>query len=221
MKKSTYKNGRIGAFVKVAMSLVQKDSTLLNDFERLSANLLIEAPDLCDRTKCASCGASMKLDEYYFDSVGASLLVLMAKNVKNNMVSRGVGNFTFANQIQFCKNDDDISGLCVPIPRYKRLKAQTLARLGLIAPVTVNGKQTKGIWLITRRGWSALCGQYVPKKVIYFRGAISERSEDICCISDLLHGYLDNEYQPVIFDPIEWSDFLGKYSNSTDSVDNY
>lgn len=198
-KNVEYHNGKLGSIIKVLLSIVKKDYTLVDDYERLRSNMYLAIPELVDKTKCINCGASMEEVTLELDIHDAELLISMAGDVKYNMDARGL-TFSQANQIH-------VSELL--ISTLIKSRATKASKLGLIAELrSSNGKRIPGVWVITRRGWEGLRGERIPSKIKMWRDSIEKRFDDTVSFTDFkINGY----------DPKEW---IGIGDKPVDYVDN-
>jgi hypothetical protein len=129
-----------------------------------------------DRRYCANCGASMVEEIYSLNCLDAVLIIKMGEAVRER-VRKNIP-FTEANQVHVptLATTDAI--------RHRTTKC---AKLGLVAKVIgSDGKQVKGRWLITARGWAFLRGEPVPKRVAVWRGRIQERFNETTTIDQAL-----------------------------------
>lgn len=134
-------------------------------------------PALKDPEKCANCGASMMAYVFEFDVLDALMLLAMGKSVREQGQLFGA-DFTTANQVRVQSLDATYA-----------MKSRTtqMAKLGLIAKL-LNGKgdHVPGMWVITTRGWAALRGAQVPRRVMVWRGKIEERTDEKITLSQAL-----------------------------------
>lgn len=139
-------------------------------------------PQFADKTRCPNCRASMAVYVYTIDYLTASLLLEMGAVVRDR-VRKGV-LFPDANKVHV---QSDLKG------SYAVKSRTTIAsKLGLITKVMkIEGKDkkvhdTKAGWLITKRGYNFLRGEYVTRSVKVFRNEIQERDDDLITIEDAL-----------------------------------
>lgn len=172
MEKTIHKGAIQGGRIA---DMLQKEFGL--DHE--SAQVLIKKwfPNLVDdRRYCANCGASMVEEIYSLDCLDAAFIFEMGKAVRER-VRKGIP-FTEANQVHVptLAATDAI--------RHRTTKC---AKLGLVAKVRgTDGKQVKGRWLLTARGFAFLRGEAVPRKVSVWRGKIQERYDETTTIDRAL-----------------------------------
>lgn len=165
---------------------------------------------LKDETHCPNCKASMRSYRFEFDMPNASMLIAMARVIRENM--KHSVTFTEANKVHVQS---------MPNPTYA-MKSRTtqMAKLGLIAPYIKNKKHVAGTWVITSRGWDALADKPVPKWVESFRNKITERSEETITIKEVFHlwkaaskkkllqGKKQNDYTPDIQEYEQHNDWV-------------
>lgn len=187
--KTTYNAGKIGAIIRLTASLVRKDPSLADDFDRLRANLVHNAPELGATKTCVNCGSLMKESILHFDWLDAILLIRMGEQVRKNLAFKP---FTEANKIR-------VSALQASVA--VRNRATRSSKLGLIAQLkNKKGLRVPGYWVITRRGWEALSGEGVPDRVKVWRGSIVEYYEDKVTIADVLRERSDTTKNPPVTD---------------------
>lgn len=207
---SETEHGRTVAIIKLVASLVANDTSLANNYGKLVCELVRIAPELRDQKKCFNCGAFMRSYEIKFDAWQAVLLLRMAEKVRENL-HKGA-EFTIANQVHVPSLDAPLTVLC---------KTTQLSKLGIIAQLkNKSGKRVPGIWVVTRRGFSALRGDSVPGSVVVFRGRIEERSDKMVTINEALQHHVsyvekvigkgkvpkqDFRTYIVSYKPIEWT----------------
>lgn len=181
-QKVDFHEGKIGAFVKVIVALIKKNPQYLDNHEYLMTTLLYNMPELKRKDICPNCDASMKEYIYQFDALDALLLIAMAKKVRENRTMYGM-TFTEAN--------------CVRVPELDvshgiRCRTTQASKLGLVAEArTSGGMRMPGYWLVTRRGWCALRGDPVPKKVKVWRKRIEERFDEMTTIHQAMNVHVD------------------------------
>lgn len=174
-----YHQGKISAFIQVIVSIIKKNPRTLDDIKYLKANLLQVFPELKDRSVCPNCEASMKEYVYTLDAWDALLLLEMARSVREKR-RKGIA-FTTANQTRVPELGTSHAVKC---------RTTQSAKLGLMAQLkTKDGKRVSGVWVITRRGWDALKGQSVPKRVKVWRKKIEERYDDQVTIQEALNSH--------------------------------
>lgn len=211
-KNIEYHEGKIGAFVKVIVALVKKNPQYLDNHEYLMTTILYNMPELKRKDTCPNCDASMKEYTYTFDAWDALLLIAMAKRVKANS-AKGM-SFTEANSVRV----PDLT-----VSHAVKCRTTQASKLGLVAEAkTASGRRIQGQWLITRRGWCALRGDPVPKKVKVWRKRIEERFEETTTIDAALKTHVSyvemklrkgstprEDQRDVVkeFDPQEWYQF--------------
>lgn len=166
--------------IQVVARMVQKDPKLADNIDYLMATLSANIPNFDDVTKCAICGANMTEYIYAFTVIDALLLLAMAKKVSKNMQT--YPNFTAANAIHIPSLED--------INKSSLSRQGYAGKLGLIAKLRgPNKRPIRGTWAITKRGWSALRGEPIPKSVRIFRGKILDRPEEMTTINELFKSY--------------------------------
>lgn len=180
-----YHAQKTGALVNLIVSIVKSNPQSLDNIDFLKAQLAMAMPELRDKSTCANCGASMKEYVYTFDVWDAVLLLRMAEQISNR---RQKGHpFTSANQIKV----HDLS-----VSYAVKSRTTQASKLGLLAQLKNDkDKRVAGVWVITRRGWQALAGKPVPKKVKVWRASIEERFDETVTIAEALksHAYFVNK----------------------------
>ncbi len=190
----------------------------LEEGGRVFHELLKMYPDLKNKEHCANCGASMLEYMFSFDILDAILLYAMAQRVKISM--RKGDEFTKANAIHV----PTISDISLAV----RCRTTQCSKLGLIAKLkTEKGKHISGMWVITSRGWAALAGRPVPRRVRVFRGEIQERfggDGEMITIKDAFNVHRDmvqkmidarkepkNDYRIYTgeYNPSDWVEYAG------------
>lgn len=186
-KQVEYHSGKIGAFVQVIAGMIKNNPEMAENIDYLKANLVQVFPELRDKTVCPNCKASMKEYVYTVDVLDALLLLEMAKAVREKR-RKGI-EFTIANQTR------------VPdLPTTHAVKCRTTqtAKLGLITQLkNRDNKRVLGTWVITRRGWEALRGQPVPRRVKVWRKKIEERFDDKITLSEALNSHKEYVEQAI------------------------
>lgn len=158
-----YRDGNISGIVKVISERFGIDAA--------SLLTLLETtfPKMGDKSRCPNCDASMQEYIFKFDVLDAILLMRMADEVRLKM-EKNVA-FTAANAVHV----PSMSGLSHAI----KCRTTQCSKLGLIAKsLTEQKRQVPGQWLITKRGWDALRGEFVPAMVAVFRNRIEERFDE-------------------------------------------
>lgn len=151
------------------------------DVDYIRACLASRFPELFKKEYCPNCGASMLEYIFFFDILDALLLYAMAKAVK--IRKAGGLEFTIANQIHVPSLGTTLAIRC---------RTTQCSKLGLVAKVkNANGKQARGMWLITERGWKALGGYAVPAQVKVFRNRIEERSDELITLEQAFQVHRD------------------------------
>jgi hypothetical protein len=158
-------------------------------------------------SRCGNCGASMNAYWYTFDCLDAALLVAIGGEVLRE--SRRGTIFADANKVHIDR---------LPVATSIKKRMTQCAKLGLIAQ---NDKRS-GWWVITKRGFAALKGIPVPKKVKVFRNEIIDRTEEMITIAEAVHLYTErvdtamargkptkSDYRAVFYayDPKIWVEF--------------
>lgn len=206
--------------VKMIARIVQKNPSIADNPEYLMATLSANIPDFDDITKCVNCGASMSEYLYTFTILDALLIFAMARQVARNLEKNP--NFTEANKIHLPSLKD--------INHTSKIRQGYTGKLGLIAKYKgKDGHQVRGMWVITKRGWSALRGEPVPKSVRVFRGQILDRPDDTVTLSEVFRGYTnkiediigrgkmpktDNREEVSTYDPNHWVHIAGIHQGS-------
>jgi len=200
MSKKEYHKGKIGAMAHVIADIYKLDEG------HLRATLAANFPELKDKTKCANCGANMEVKRYTASTLTAVLLLKIAQQVKHNLTK--TDNFTEANKVHVPT---------MPASDGIRHQVTIASYLGLVhQPKEWSGS---GYWLITTWGWKALRGETVPKYVSYFRGELTNRSEEQVTLSEMYETHKDKvesaiarrkkvqaDYRADVsdYDPREW-----------------
>lgn len=141
--------------------------------ELVEQELLRVFPQLANKEECPHCGASMQEYVYHFDILCGLLLLAMGKAVRAR-VSKGLP-FTEANQVHIPS---------LPVSLSVQCRTTISSKLGLVAKVKgASGRQARGVWCITERGWKALRGEAVPAMVKVWRGQIEERFEQVITLA--------------------------------------
>lgn len=141
--------------------------------EYAMANLVRAFPALLQKERCPNCDASMVGYVFKFDYHNARLLQVMGENFLNRM-AKGLP-FTEANKHHVVQ---------LPMSDACRHRTTMASKLGLVAKL--KGPKSTGLWVITRRGFAALRGEEVPKKVTVWRDHIQERTDELTTIYDAL-----------------------------------
>lgn len=190
-QNKSYHAQRIGSYTRIVVSILRSDPELLKEenFERLRSTIYANVPELADKSKCLNCDANMLEYIYTFDVLDASLLLAMGREFHNRLDEHE--NFTYANQIHV--QTIDASSYAT------KSRTTQCSKLGLIAKKrTENGAQVSGTWVITRRGFEALAGKPVPRRVKVWRGAIIDRFEgETTTISEALRTYNEKYKQKL------------------------
>lgn len=182
MGKKSFNPGKIWPIVQIAARLVQRRPELADDREYLKANMVREVEELKDNEKCPNCGASMVEYIFEFDCLDAVMLLHMGRAVKERL--RLGMDFTVANQVRV----QELEG-----PTYA-MKSRTtqMSKLGLVSQLTMTGgKRVPGVWVITKRGFDALRGRRVPKRVKVWRNRIEARTDETTTLSEAFGLYRD------------------------------
>jgi len=180
--RKTYRSGKIGSIVRLTASIIKADPSLVDDFDRLKATLIVNMPELTEKSHCINCGASMKEYDIRFDYWQAILLLRMAEQVRTRQ--RSGMDFTIANQVRVPELDISLTAKC---------KTTQASKLGLVVQLrNINKHKVPGVWVITRRGWEALRGNRVPAKVTVFREEITERDNSTITLAEALQSHYGN-----------------------------
>lgn len=211
-QKIEYHESKLGAFLQIISTLVKRNMGLLDNPSYFRATLEANIPELKDKETCPNCAASMKEYIYTFDAWDALLLLAMAKAVRSQMEK--INDFTRSNQVLVPM---------LPVSHATKCRTTQSAKLGLIAQLlTKKGKRVPGCWVITKRGWHALRGDPVPKRVKVWRKRIEERFEETITIEQALKSHSDyvearmrkgfkpkDDQREAVrsFDPADWFEF--------------
>lgn len=145
------------------------------------------------KESCPTCGHPLNEYKFNFSYLDALLLMAMGCRIRSTKKDHPYAPFVAINKIH-------LPSLDIPSNVSKRMTITS--KLGLIAKVKIDGKQDRGMWLITARGWAALRGESVPSHVSVFRGEITERTNETITILDALKTYPDSDYNPK-----DWYEF--------------
>lgn len=207
------------SIVDATAELIRKDPSLCDDTSRLRHELVRMFPDLAIKERCPNCSASMMEYVFEFDCLDALMLLYMGMDVRHQ-VRKGVP-FTDANRIR-------VQHLSNATYAMKSRTTQ-MSKLGLIAKLMSGDKHAPGMWVITARGFAALRGERVPKRVRVWRGKIEEREADTTTLREafLLHkGKVEavirrnkaprTDYRAHFIDyaPDEWYEFAGAHQGT-------
>lgn len=191
MKEHHYHSQKIGSYTRILTSILRADPELLKEenFERLKATVVANIPEVSDKSTCFNCGANMYEYVYTFDVADALLLLAMGDEFHRRM-DRGM-DFTEANQIHVQTIEQSSYAT--------KSRTTQCSKLGLIAKRRLaNGAQQSGTWVITRRGFKALAGETVQKKVKVWRGQIIDRFEgEVTTLSAALRTYNERYEQKM------------------------
>lgn len=130
------------------------------------------APDDVLKEVCSHCGASMVQYIYELDVLNVILLTAMACEVRRRMEEYKM-DFTLANQVHVPT---------LPVSHGTKCRTTQSAKLGLI--VKMQGKGSRGVWAITKRGFAALRGEPVPAQVKVFRNQIVDRMDKLITLDE-------------------------------------
>ena len=137
-------------------------------------------PEISDLEHCPNCGSNMKQYIFRFDVLDALLLIGMSQKVKQQSDTM---EFTEANKVHVQKMNELTYAI--------RSRTTQCRLLGLVAKVkNEKGKQVGGTWLITKKGWKALRGEFIPAEVITFRNEIVDRTDKMMTIDMALQSHL-------------------------------
>lgn len=182
MGKKSFNPGKIWPIVQIAARLVQRRPELADDREYLKANMVREVEELKDKEKCPNCGASMIEYVFEFDCLDAAMLLYMGKEVKKRLGDGMVMRRANMVRVQDMKS-----------PTYA-MKSRTMqmSKLGLIAQLKdERGIRVPGVWVITRRGFDALRGKSVPRRVKVWRNRIEARTDETTTLSEAFEAHRD------------------------------
>lgn len=183
-RKEKYNEGNLKSIVDTVVDFVRANPQSIHNPVWLKAAIAHNIPALNNHKECPNCGASMVQYEFVFDCLDAVLLLAMAKDVREAMNNPIGMTFTDANQVKV----HHLPGLSYSI----KSRTTQMSKLGLIAQCrTSNGKRIPGAWLITKRGWSAIRGEAVPKTVISWRNEIQERPGELITLSEAFKVHTD------------------------------
>lgn len=203
-----YNPGKIKPIIKIIARIVGQDP------DSLLARVEAEVPELKDKTRCANCDASMSQYAYNLNVIDTALIIAMAKHVRQ--ATKGGVSFTDANRVHVPT---------LPVSDAVRHRTSRCAKLGLIAKYLKDGRQVKGLWVITRRGFAALKGEEIPDGIIVWRGQTIERPDSMTTFAKVATNYktkVDNHikkhntppedsYRDEVmgYNQNEWVDFAG------------
>lgn len=201
MKKKTTKKqklnpeiwneGKIPKLCEFLVHLHQTEPDFFNNAGALFYRMKKTWKALEDPKRCANCDASMRAYIYQFDYHDAILLLRMGEQIKH-LTAKGV-QFTNANMTRVHE---------LPIDYTVKSRTNQCSKLGLVAQAkTEDDKRIPGVWVITKRGFDALAGLAVPKKVRVWRNEIQERYlDELTTITEALATHPEGE----TYDPREW-----------------
>lgn len=199
-KKPPVYDGKIKRLWPFLVHLHNEMPGIFDDPDKLRETVAARWIALKDPNFCPNCGSNMRAYVSTFDFHKALLLLEMA-NVVRQKVESGM-SFTNANKVHVVSNPN-LSDAC----RHQTTQARFL---GLIAKVTdKDGKHIREDgWLITRRGWSALRGDPVPKEVIHFNNEVIDRTDESITLKEALDS---NKHSVAgeIYDMETWVKFAG------------
>jgi len=181
MKKKDIKNSYDPGIVGTLLDRIAKFFGL--DPVYLRAIVYKAYPQFKDKTRCPNCNASMAIYNFSIDYLVATLVHEMGGQVKEK-IKKGLP-FHLANQVHVQSQ----------IKASYAIKSRTTwaAKLGLIAKVVKrlpNGElthDTKAGWLITKRGYSFLRNEPVPKRVSVFRNEIREHQNEVITFQEAIN----------------------------------
>lgn len=154
--KTEYKSGQIGKYVGAVCEEYKLDPDSVKEF------LLRTFPELKQKEKCNSCGASMKM---WWHMVTPGLVGDLIKAIE--FVKANKNEFHLQKNLNLSKNEYN---------NFQKLRFH-----GLVAKV----KDRSGYWLITKRGGHFLRGEMeIPVGVLTFRNKVVDHTEKMCKIAD-------------------------------------
>ena len=191
-KKDKYNKGKLPNLWNFLVKLHKENPTAFDvDGDYLREHVRVKWVALDDKEHCPNCSASMQQYDTSFDYFDAKLLEAMG-NVVRSKLAKGM-DFTTANQVHIQKETN---------ADYTTKSRQTKCRtLGLVAKVMKEDGKThdqEAGWVITNRGYAALRGERIPKKVVVFRNEIIERSEETTSVAEVMATKEDH------YEPSEW-----------------
>jgi hypothetical protein len=178
-KTAHYHETKIRPLVKIITGILKANPGAADDEKYMIACLSQAIPNFLDKSRCINCGASMAEYVREFDLFTALLLKDMAKVVRRNMQLGQ--DFTLANRISVSSEKF--------ILHAAKCQTSRASKLGLIAKHKENNKPADGKWVITARGWAALRGEPVPRKVLVFRGKILDRGDEVVTMDEIFASY--------------------------------
>jgi len=200
-----FNQGKIKPLIKIIAQILEQDPYLHKDYDKLIAKVEAEVPELKDKTKCPNCDASMTQYVYNLNVLGTALVINMAKAVRE--ATRAGKSFTEANIVHIPT---------LPTSDAIRHKTTHCAKLGLIAKYIKDGRQIKGMWVITKRGFAALKGEEIPNGIIVWRGRTIERPDNMTTFAKVRARHErkvgeNNNYCAEVMDynPNDWIGFAG------------
>lgn len=203
-RKEKYNEGKIGTIIDTLVAFIKANPQAATNPQWLKTALAHNYPELKNPKDCPNCGASMVQYEFVFDCLDAVLLLTMASEV---MLSIKAGHsFSDANAVRIQK---------LPTASYA-MKSRTsqMSKLGLVTQCrTKAGKRIPGLWLITKRGWAALRGEAVPKRVISWRNAIQERPEELITLSEAFKVHSDKVAEAIMLNKLPKADYRRYFSD--------
>lgn len=172
MGKERFKEGRIGDFLQVIATLFPEGDPK-RDPVYLKVVLQQYFPEISDNEKCPNCSASMREYMFHFDVFTAILLIEMGSVVRTNL-NNGY-DLTQANMVH-------VPSLMTM--HTVQCRTTQASKLGLVSRAKQDGKYISGTWVITKRGFKALAGEPVPKRVRVWRGEVQERIDGFITIDE-------------------------------------
>lgn len=184
MSNKNYNPGKLWPIIQVTTSLIRQNPDLLKEENRelLKATIQHNIPELTKPEECANCGASMIEYIFEFDALDAIMLLIMGKEVRQRMDVQSM-SFTDANKLKVQALDEATYAM--------KSRTTQMAKLGLIAKVMVDDRHVPGTWLITRRGFDALEGKPVPRRVTVWRNKIQARTDELITLREAFQRYQD------------------------------
>lgn len=160
--------------------------------------------------RCLNCGGNILEQIFTFDCLDALLLLAMGREVREQ-ARKGRG-FTEANAVHVPSLDASLAVRC---------RTTMCSKLGLVAKLKKKNREGKevqipGTWAITSRGWAALRGERVPRKVVVWHGKIQERPDETTTLGEALRTHAEKlrrpsrakeEAQNTAYEPAEWAEY--------------
>lgn len=212
MSKKAYNQGKLPKLFDLLVHLHKEQPYLFDNADDIRRKVGEYWKAIHDKSTCPNCKASMLSYWFEFDTTDAAMLVAMSRIVRARL-DKGI-LFTESNQVHVPSMNTSSYTM--------KSRTTKMAKLGLVAKVLKNGKHVGGYWLITRRGWQALAGIPVPKRVESFRNEIIERDNtEKVTISQVFANWKDTKRDMLSRGKklkTDYSEEVSEYENHNDWV---